>query len=166
MARIVIVHGVGHQFSGEQVQLADWVPSLRSGIQLAGSSLDVADIASAFYGDLFRPPGVKAAGLPPCTAADLDPAVYEGLLLEMWDAAARTDAAIMPRNAQTKGPTWNGVQQALNWCCQSQFFTGVMKRTVYSSTSSTVTIFPSNVAASRVLQGQRAGLLLSGRDRS
>src|ERR1035441_5535691 len=101
MARIVLIHGVGWQFDGDEVLRQQWTPYLQSGLHLAGSGIDSEDIAAACYGDLFRPSGVMAADLPPYTDADLDPAIYQDLLLQLWDAAAQAQPeTIMPPSAQ------------------------------------------------------------------
>src|SRR4051812_31002246 len=104
MARIVIVHGVGHQFNGEQMVRRSWIPALQSGLQLANTWVEEDDVAAAFYGDLFRPSGIMAGeALPFYSAADLDLATYEDLLLQYWDAAVQVEPdVIMPRNSRTK----------------------------------------------------------------
>jgi hypothetical protein len=53
MARIVGVHGIAQQFKGGPILVAEWLPALRSGLNLAGGNLDDdRDFAIAFYGDV------------------------------------------------------------------------------------------------------------------
>jgi len=58
MSRVVCVHGIGAQVSGEQVKLEQWLAPMNSGLKLAGAApVSEAEVAFAFYGDLFRPRG-------------------------------------------------------------------------------------------------------------
>src|SRR3954451_7572465 len=47
MARILIVHGVGYQFSGEHQVHQAYAPGLLDGLGLAGTSLASSEIAAA-----------------------------------------------------------------------------------------------------------------------
>lgn len=76
MGRIVCVHGVGQQVSGEQSLLRDWTPALLDGLSRAGhvGAATAADVTMAFYGNLFRPPGDRLTiGDPMFTADDIEP---------------------------------------------------------------------------------------------
>ncbi len=63
MGRIVCVHGVGQQVAWDQTLLGDWVPALLDGLARASRrrSVTTDDVATGFYGDLFRPPHVNDA---------------------------------------------------------------------------------------------------------
>ena len=68
MTKIVGIHGIGHQFQGENVIHTRWLPALQDGLLRAGvHNFDTADLRCAFYGDLFRPrPGLtKGPSDPP-----------------------------------------------------------------------------------------------------
>jgi hypothetical protein len=75
MARIVCVHGIGKQLLGEQSLLWDWWPALADGLRRADAGrVPADDVAMAFYGDLFRPPGeMLAVGDPFYGGADVEP---------------------------------------------------------------------------------------------
>jgi hypothetical protein len=57
MARIVAVHGIGQQRKGPNSLHREWFAELRDGVGFAGAELQESDLACAFYGDIFRPPG-------------------------------------------------------------------------------------------------------------
>ncbi len=70
MAMIVGVHGIGQQFKGPAVQKDEWQKPLFDGVLMAtGRQLQESDLACAFYGDLFRPPGTRGSGCHPTTKA-------------------------------------------------------------------------------------------------
>lgn len=54
MARIVLVHGAFNELWGPHELAARWVPALRDGLWHHGVTVDEADVAVCFYGDLFR----------------------------------------------------------------------------------------------------------------
>jgi len=84
MALVVGVHGIGQQVRGPEVLRAVWAPALRDGVFLSGSRPpDAADIAVAFYGDLFREQAGKATGEPLYTAIDIADG-FEMQLLWAW----------------------------------------------------------------------------------
>jgi hypothetical protein len=128
MARVVGVHGVGHQFSGENMLRAQWLPALKDGLTQVGRQLaSDDDFACAFYGHLFRSVG-KAGMDPPLDASDVDDD-WEGELLELWwREAARIDTAVCGPGAPTKLATPNIVQRALDALSQSRFFAELAER--------------------------------------
>jgi hypothetical protein len=129
MARVVGVHGVGHQFAGENTLRAEWLPALKDG--LARSDRRLAsddDFACAFYGNLFRPAGKMAALDPPFDASDVEDDWERELLELWWRDAARVDPAVSGPDARTKLSTPNVVQRALDALSQSRFFGGVAER--------------------------------------
>jgi hypothetical protein len=128
MAKIVGVHGVGHQFAGEHTLLTQWLPALKDGLARAGHQLaSDADFVCAFYGDLFRPSG-KAAMDPPYDANDVDEDFQRDLLELWWKEAARVDPAVRGPEAGTKVSVPISVQRALDALSQSQFFAGLAER--------------------------------------
>ncbi|WP_176740994.1 hypothetical protein [Streptomyces agglomeratus] len=131
MARVVGVHGIGKQLLGEDSLLKEWRPALTDGLRRAGSAgvLAEADVAMAFYGDLFRPAGeFLAVGDPPYSAADVEEGFERELLLAWWQAAAESDPAVVPPDADTLVATPRSVQAALRALSGSRFFAGVALR--------------------------------------
>jgi hypothetical protein len=128
MARILIAHGIGYQFSGEHQVHQAYASGLLDGLALAGAKLDSSEIAAASYGDLFRPSETMAAGLLPLSASDVDSADERELVGLFWEEAARTDDSVMPPQAETRARTPQIVQRALNALSQSTFFAGVAER--------------------------------------
>jgi pimeloyl-ACP methyl ester carboxylesterase len=133
MARIVGIHGIAQQVRGPEVLRDRWAPALRDGVVLSGAEPpDEADLEIAFYGDLFRAQGGKAAGGPPYTATDLEEG-FERELLEAWwtEAAASDDAVPGPdKTTRTKLRTPKTVQRALNALSQSRFFADLTERLI------------------------------------
>jgi hypothetical protein len=128
MAKIVGVHGVGHQFAGENTLLAQWLPALKDGLARAGHQLaSDADFGFAFYGDLFRPAG-KGAMDPPYDANDVDDDFQRELLELWWAEAARVDPTVRGPDAGTKVSVPSIVQRALDALSQSKFFAGLAER--------------------------------------
>jgi len=132
MARVVGVHGVGHQFHGESTLRAEWLPALKDGLARVDRSLaSDDDFACAFYGNLFRPEG-KAAVDPPLDALDIDENWERELLELWWREAARIDPAVNGPDARTKLRTPNVVQRALDALTQSRFFAAIGERALIS----------------------------------
>ncbi|MFD9002884.1 hypothetical protein ACFV0T_18190 [Streptomyces sp. NPDC059582] len=132
MARVVCVHGIGQQYTGERELHASWYPALADGLTRAGgtaAALDADDVRCVFYGDLFRPPGrTLAVQDPPLDASDVMPGFETDLLLALWAEAGRTDPAVLPPDARTLARTPHTVQRALNALSRSRFFTGIALR--------------------------------------
>jgi hypothetical protein len=125
MARVVAIHGVGHQFGGEGVVHADWLPALRSGLRRAGADLpDETDLACAFYGDLFRPGG-RATSVPPYDKNDVEEGWEQELLDLWWREAARVEPQVPGPDARTRARTPLVVQRALNALTNSTYFAGL-----------------------------------------
>jgi hypothetical protein len=128
MARIVGVHGIGHQFSGVHSLRAAWLPALKDGLARAGRELNSDDdFTCAFYGQLFRIDGKKGFD-PPLDASDLDDAWEQEMLDQWWREAGRTDAAVPSPDGRTKIKTPNAVQRALDALSHSRFFAGLAER--------------------------------------
>lgn len=103
MAKVVFVHGVGKQYLSEDSLARDVVPELRGGVRLTEAPVpDAADVAVAFYGDLFRPKGTRSAQELPYDATDVESDDEFQFLMEWWAEAARTDPAVPDPNAQGK----------------------------------------------------------------
>jgi hypothetical protein len=128
LAQILIVHGVGYQFSGEQQVQQAYAPALLDGLGLAGRKLELSELGAVCYGDLFHRSGTMAGGLPPLSAGDVEDADESELLSLFWEEAAKTDDAVMPPQAATRARTPQIVQRALNSLSESRFFAGVAER--------------------------------------
>ncbi|MGN9846117.1 hypothetical protein ACTMTI_49190 [Nonomuraea sp. H19] len=130
MARIVAVHGVGKQLLGEQSLLKEWRPALQDGLSRADGPVPADDeVAMAFYGDLFRPPGeTLAVGDPLFTAADVDTGLETDLLMAWWQAAAEVDPQVVPPDEETLARTPRSVQAALRALQTSRFFADLALR--------------------------------------
>jgi len=130
VARIVCVHGVGKQALGEQSLLRDWRPAINDGMTRAGNDLTAAqDLAMAFYGDLFRPPGeLLATGEPLYSPSDVDRSWEQELLFLWWCAAALIDERVAPPDGDTLARTPRTAQAALRQLSRSKFFAGIALR--------------------------------------
>ncbi|MGW2650159.1 hypothetical protein ACWC2T_35975 [Streptomyces sp. NPDC001393] len=132
MARVVCVHGVGKQQLGEETLLRQWVPALRDGMTRAGADAQVADadVAMAFYGDLFLPPGQRLAGDDPYLGWwDIAPGWETDLLMSWWQHAAAAEPQIVAPDAQNLlAGVPATVQAALLALSQSRFFAGLAER--------------------------------------
>ncbi|MEU6932396.1 hypothetical protein AB0A05_24935 [Streptomyces sp. NPDC046374] len=115
MARVVFVHGVGKQYLSEDSLARDIVPELRGGTRLAGGPVpSESEVDVAFYGDLFRPLGARAGGLPRYDASDVETEEEFALLMAWWAEAARTDPAVPgPHETGGRGPVGWGASQAM-----------------------------------------------------
>ncbi|MFJ3217440.1 hypothetical protein ACIPLC_16160 [Kitasatospora sp. NPDC086801] len=129
---MVCVHGVGKQQLGEEQLLRDWLPALRDGLTRAGAPglLGVDDVAMAYYGDLFLPPGrVLSGGDPYLTASDVEPAWETEALMSWWAAAAAAEPQVIgPGASGVLGGVGEPVQRALLALSHSRFFAGVAER--------------------------------------
>ncbi|MGW4371344.1 hypothetical protein ACWEKT_37465 [Nocardia takedensis] len=132
MARVVCVHGIGQQVSGSEVMLGEWLPAINSGLVLAGADrLTDADVAAAFYGDLFRPPGQPLSAPEPWyDADDVEPGFERDLLTVWWDAAAAVDPSVWVPDDRSLGRTPVSVQRRLEQLADSRFFAGIALRTM------------------------------------
>ncbi|MFE6386115.1 hypothetical protein [Nocardiopsis dassonvillei] len=128
MARILCVHGIAQQFKGAETLLTQWRPALTDGAALAGARLAPDDVAMAFYGDLFRPAGHRAVGLPPYDASDVEEGLEQDLLRALWEEAARTDPSVPGPGAPVRfgAPSW--VQRALVSLSRHPVFAGLADR--------------------------------------
>ncbi|MBJ3810528.1 hypothetical protein [Streptomyces flavofungini] len=125
------MHGIGKQTLGEETLRRQWLPALNDGLTHDGAAdrLAEADVAVAFYGNLFRPDGeFLAAGGPPYTSADVEEGFERELLLAWWQAAAASDPAVVPPEADTLVSMPRSVQAALMALSGSRFFAGVALR--------------------------------------
>lgn len=130
MTRVVAVHGIGKQLSGEEVLLKDWQPALADGLRRTGGPvLPAGGMAMAFYGDLFRPPGqTLTVGDPLYTPADVDDGFEQDLLFAWWEAAAAADEQVAAPDRDTLLRTPWSVQSALRALSRSRFFSGLALR--------------------------------------
>ncbi|MFF7722909.1 hypothetical protein ACFZDB_26595 [Streptomyces luteogriseus] len=127
MAAIVVVHGIGKQYSGANSQHVTVSAALLDGLSRAGlTGLQPDSINVAFYGHLFRPPGAAPAkGEPWYSHQDVvDPFEVE-LLMNWWAEAHRIEPDRVPPPAGTgtsKAITPQSVQRALSALSRSRFF--------------------------------------------
>jgi hypothetical protein len=104
VARVVVVHGIGQEFSGPESMLATVGPAVRDGIRLADRVVPAAeDVACAFYGHLFFPPGTRAASIPDFDETDVAAGFEAELLMAWWQQAARIDRAVPGPEAAGRG---------------------------------------------------------------
>ncbi|GGW49771.1 alpha/beta hydrolase [Streptomyces caelestis] len=130
MARVVVVHGIGHEWSGSALMGRDVAPALRDGVrQGSGLRLDEEDVACAFYGDVFFEEGTRSLGVPPWDEHDVEEGFEAELLTAWWAAAAGTDPAVTaPDERGTRafpGAGWllsQRVRSALDALSGSRFF--------------------------------------------
>ncbi|OBK24369.1 hypothetical protein A5634_03270 [Mycobacterium asiaticum] len=123
MARVVGVHGIGHQWDASETLTKVWAPAMAGGVGEAGGALSEADVTVAFYGVVFRPPGRMLGDDPPIDPEELDD-FEQDLLLQWWYAAAARDPYVDSPDARTLG-TPKVVQAALLALSNSRFFAGV-----------------------------------------
>lgn len=129
--RVVCVHGIGKQLSGEATLVAEWLPALLDGLTRAGAGELVAahEVGMAFYGDLFRPPGtLLSVGDPYYQAADVQDGWETELLHAWWAEAARVEDQVVPPEGDTLVRTPSGVQAGLRALSRSRFWTGLAMR--------------------------------------
>jgi hypothetical protein len=126
MAKIVAVHGIGQQFSGDAIIHREWWPALVSGLHLAGRDLeDPKELDCAFYGHLFRKSGSLALS-DSYRAEDVGPEEAE-LLKLLWQAAADTEPQTVPSpssyaGGETLARTPKIIQRALSAVSRSSFW--------------------------------------------
>lgn len=131
MSIIVGIHGMGHQLQGEDIVCARWLPALKSGLRRIGvSDFRDADLACAFYGDLFRPrPGFTKSSPELYYDAHDVTDVEKELLMLLWQEAAATDENVPAPDSRAKGGlggrTPRIVQRALDALSRSKFFAGI-----------------------------------------
>ncbi|TLQ48489.1 hypothetical protein FEF34_27085 [Streptomyces marianii] len=133
---MVAVHGIGQQLRGETTLMAKWWPAVADGVRRAGAGgvVSRSDVAMAFFGDVFRPPGgLLAVGDPVWTAADVEEGFERELLAWWWRAAAESDPVVVPPEVEdTLAATPRSVQAALRALSGSRFFAGIALRAMVS----------------------------------
>jgi hypothetical protein len=129
VSRVVGVHGVGQQLKGTNILHSDWLPALRDGLSLAGlSNFPGGDLKCAFYGDLFRPRGVKSGRSPLLVASDLSAECDLPLLLALWAQVAKNQPEIDGPQDRVKARAPAFAQRALYALSRSRFFAGLSER--------------------------------------
>ncbi|MFC8514487.1 hypothetical protein [Streptomyces sp. NPDC057257] len=132
MTRLVLLHGIAQQHKGPDSLLADWYPALSDGVTLTGAELSREDVAMAFYGDLFRPPGHRGLGEPDLDASDVEEGLERDLLLAWWEVAAREESQVPGPDAAARIRTPYLMQRALDALSHSAFFAGLGDRLLIS----------------------------------
>jgi hypothetical protein len=89
--KVVGIHGIAHEFLGAPDLESAWFKSLQGGLEIAGHPrIDRGDFRSVFYGDIFRPDGVRSSGVLQSSAQNDEDAIWEQeLLMQWWQEAAR-----------------------------------------------------------------------------
>ena len=132
LARVVCVHGVGQQQLGAGQLLKEWIPALRDGLAAAGAqgALADGDVAMAFYGGRFLPPGQMLSSGDLFFSANDVGAGWERELLYAWwaEAAAMEPQVAAPDAAGMLAGTPKSVQAGLLALSQSRFFAGLAEK--------------------------------------
>ncbi|MFG2881467.1 hypothetical protein ACGFYV_03950 [Streptomyces sp. NPDC048297] len=91
MSRVVVCHGIGHQYKHSETLLTEWYDALRVGMTDAACAVpDAEDVAAVYYGSCFRSREAKGgaddelADIPPLRIGD----VRDPLELELLEAFA------------------------------------------------------------------------------
>jgi hypothetical protein len=155
MAAVVGVHGIAQQFRGGYQLGTVWFDGLRDGLAVAGyervaSAMAPADVRVAFFGDLFRPPGAKAAGDPPYRPADVEPGLERDLLEAWYEAAVRQDLPLASPQ-QAKGAGRIAAQMMLNRLLRCQTFAGVAQRALIGNLKQVTRFLADNSVKAQVL---------------
>jgi hypothetical protein len=133
MSKVLLVHGIAQQYRGPESLRAACAPALCDGVVLAGGRLEVADVAVAFYGDLFRPPGARGLDFPDYDVTDVADPFERDLLRAWWREAARTERGVEDPSSGTRGRTPRWAQRALHALGGSAFFGGLAERVLIGS---------------------------------
>jgi hypothetical protein len=134
MSSIVCVHGIGQQLKGEETIATEWRDALRDGMKLAGALShelpDNSDIATPFYGDLFREQGTTKSPYVPYQLADLDPGT-ETELVQAWLQVAEAGSTVGKVHLGTQGKSgWQPkiIQQMAVALLRYPFFSTLTER--------------------------------------
>ncbi|MFI7121838.1 hypothetical protein [Amycolatopsis sp. NPDC049868] len=141
MSKVLLVHGIAQQYRGPESLRAACAPALCDGVALAGGRLEVADVAVAFYGDLFRPAGSRGLDVPDYDVTDLADPLERDLLRTWWYEAARTERGVEDSSSGTRGRTPQWVQRALHALSGSVFFGGLAERVLIGNLKQTHAYF-------------------------
>jgi hypothetical protein len=123
----MLVHGIGQQRKSAAVLHDELIEALNKGLAGIRDPMPAQDFLCSFYGDLFLPGGMKAAGDPFYDARDVSEA--EAALIELWWLeAARTDPAVVGPSEAVKVRVPRTIQHALDALSRSTFFSGIAER--------------------------------------
>lgn len=117
MAKIVVVHGIGQEFSGWNTMKTVVAPAVLDGVRMADRcGISLEDVDCAFYGNLFFASGAKAAsgGLPPWDERHVETEFESELLAAWWASAAAIDSAVPDPQAAGKGRVAYAASRPLN----------------------------------------------------
>jgi len=71
--KVVGIHGIAQDFLGSPQLENAWLPALQGSLELIEQPrLTRSEFGMVFYGDLFRPSGMRSAGVPKLTAQDVE----------------------------------------------------------------------------------------------
>ncbi len=153
MSRVVFVHGVAQQYRGPHTLWSTCAPALADGVSLAGGHLPTSDIAVAFYGDLFRPPGSRTTTLPDYDVTDLDHPLELALLQAWWQHAAQLEPSVPGPEDRTRARTPQWAQRALYALSKSRYFAGLADRVLIGNLKQ-VTAYLTNPAVRQAVQAR------------
>lgn len=128
MPKVVCVHGVAQQRSAAEVLHRQWAPAMCGGVKLAGGELSEEDVACAFYGHLFRPPGRRLAVSDSLLRNDRLDDFENDMLLLWWREASQVDPRVIAPGARTLVRAPGGAQAAIRALSGSQYFTRISER--------------------------------------
>lgn len=139
MAAVVVVHGVGKQYSGGQSLHADMANALIDGVSLSGARPPVPqDVSVAFYGHWFRPVAALRKSSPEWTPEDLEEGLETELLFALWEEAARIAPDRVPPpepRPSAKAAAPRSVQRAVHAValllpvrCADRFLIGMLRQ--------------------------------------
>jgi hypothetical protein len=129
MARVVLVHGIGQQYLGRWSLHGAMAGALVDGVELAGGKGELTpdQVDVAFYGNLFRPVGMRGDSEPKRAADIVDDFEIE-LLYAWWAAAAAAEPGqvVHPEASGLRAPTPVTAQRAVNALLRSRCVSGAM----------------------------------------
>jgi hypothetical protein len=150
--RVLLVHGIAQQYRGPQSMHAECAPALCDGVNFAGGSLAVDEVDVAFYGDLFRPPGVRSLGMPDYDPTDLHEQFELDLLSAWYDEVSRAEPAARGPEISSRVRTPNWVQRALYALSGSSFFAGMTERAMIGALKQVQAYFTDDEIRARIQQ--------------
>lgn len=129
VSRVVIVHGVGQQFSGRWSMQGALAAALLDGLEHAGvhGVLRLEDVGVAFYGNAFRATGTRG-GLESRRPSEIVDSFEIALLKAWWVSAAASEPDRVPpvEAPGRRVPTPVTAQRALNALLRSRFISSAI----------------------------------------
>jgi hypothetical protein len=156
MPRVLGVHGIGQQYKTGPELTQAWLYPLRGGLEVAGSratadNLAETDVRVASFGDLFRPKGAMAGGVPPYTPADVKSGPERDLLQAWYEAAVAQDPSLGPP-AGALGTGRVAAQAMVERLLRWRSFAGVAQRAFIGNLKQVTAFLVKSEVKQRVLQ--------------